>query len=490
MPCGKQKQSHELLQLYLIMRKKIYCLPLVIIVMIMAMTSCSTKSTDCAKYIPDDALAVIRIDVEQLSKKCGDGGEQLKSKMLEAISKDSKSTEAREKLKEIFDDPAETGIDLRVPVMTYIKQDDRNNEFGLVAAVRDKDKLTDLLNATAESESEKVKTEDDINYVYTGEKIMAYNSEVLCIKKFGRVSEAEAVADMKKLINGEYNYTFGESEAMKKMVAAKGVAQCLITGKVLTVAPEFREMRDMLPEELDLKDVANLLDLTMDKGEAALKFEFITSSDKWKDYMKKTEEAYRPIDSDLLEYASADGLAIVINPNGEKILSMMKEQGVNKTINDSNMEMVANVLSSIDGNIVISGLDFNFANPNLNVYAKTKDGAIAGILGMMFGNTFAVGYKDGVTYLLTQAGAEPFKSEKNTIKKSDAKGKRGYLRFNFESLKTNSNIKREAEIIAGSLDKFEISLEGDGKGEMRLTLRDKDKYPIEAISKIVTDFLN
>lgn len=368
----------------------------------------------------------------------------------------------------------------------------------MLGVVDDADKLTELLNSVAENESEKVKTKGDIAYVYEDENIFAFNDNTFCLKPVKGKGESEAAGEMTRLLGGEMNYTIGESDFVKKLLAADGVMQFLVNGEIYEAMPEYKSMmKQSLPEGADLKDVACLFDLSMDKGEATLKYEVLTASDVWKKAVEECDEVYKPISGDLLEYISADGMAFVLNCDGEGLFSYMDERGFAKIVGESNMQQAKSLITTVNGDIAfdLHDADMSAGIPTMALYARTKTSAIADVLDPLARGMARVGYKDGTTYCLTGSGNEPFAAPANAMRKNDAKGKRMYFLFNFDMLQELAKVGngQNAMIMATAaqvLEKAELTYEGDGKGEMRIAMRDKDKNPLEAITELVTNNLN
>lgn len=471
------------------MRKSISCLSLVIMMIIMTMTSCS-DTPEYAGMIPDDAMLVMRLDVKKIVEKSGTENGQFKDKMLEMLDGEEISAGLRSKLKAIIDDPAESGIDLRDPIIVYMTNNGGKTGGGMLGSIRDADKLAELLQMISKEQGEsELKTKDNLKYVYDKNFILAFNDDVLFLNPDCGNDESEAVKTAGDILAGKATDGNG---FVKKLLASDGEMQVLVTGKAYETIPAYRTIIQQLPEGADLKDVACLFDLTTEKGKAEIAYGILTASDAWKEVLKKYEEAYNPINGDLLEYISKDGLAIVMNCNGEKLMTNIEAQGIEKTIGKSGMLQARNIVTTLDGNIAIDIRSFDMSSgmPDVSFYAKSKNSVIADMAGGLLGEMAKTGYKDGTCYCLTGERNEPFKAPADVLDNSDAKGKLFYMRFNFDMLQKAARNTRGTSSMAmfatsQILETAEMTYESGGKGKITVTLRDKDKNPLETLSELL-----
>ena len=126
------------------MKQKTTKLALMLLVAVVAFTSCS-KSSKTARFLPDDAITM-RIDVKQILDKSkaadNDAVKQQLAKNLEAMGKNE---EAKAVLKAVAEDPAKAGIDLRQPLWVSANAEGKNAL--LVGELLDKDDFVKLLTA-------------------------------------------------------------------------------------------------------------------------------------------------------------------------------------------------------------------------------------------------------------------------------------------------------------------------------------------------------
>lgn len=464
---------------------------------LMTMTSCK-NTPKYVSMIPDDAVIVMRYDIRQIAEKSGAGNELLKNKLQEMMKGTEMSAETRGTVDKLLDDPAETGIDLRDPLVAYITAEDNMSGGALLGTIHDAEKLEELLNTISkEAGTETVKRSGDIRYCHEGGYILAFNDDVLCIKKMESFDERHAVADVKAVLSGKRRYAAEDNGFLSRLFDCDGIIQVLVMGDIYNKIPEMATAVKSMPEGLDVKDAAYLLDMTVGKGEVIVNGELLSSSGGWEKWIEKGDNLFAPINGDMLEYVSKNGLAVMLNCDGAKTLSFLKENGLLDKVGKDDTEMAFKLLSSIDGNIIIGMDKMNIGSgiPDVAVYAKTKDSSISDTFGALFKGKVNVGYKDNVTYCLTGTGNEPFRASQNPFGAGDVKGKLLYYYFNFTMLGEMSGKVRGGEAVAVNavkdiLEYGEISYGGKGKAQLRIVMRDKSKYPIEAIAEYLVKNIN
>ena len=113
-------------------------------VVLVCLASCSSKPKH-ARLISKDAFAVVQVNVKQIVEKAQAGDDKkVADKLKKEVEKMDVSAEAKAKLLKIVEDPAEAGVDLRKPVLFFF-EDPEKSSGGMVAALHDADKFTELL---------------------------------------------------------------------------------------------------------------------------------------------------------------------------------------------------------------------------------------------------------------------------------------------------------------------------------------------------------
>lgn len=467
------------------------CLPLfAAVALVLMLASCSSKPK-YADMIPANTVAILRVDAKTLAEQSSESGNLLTQKLKDSFAKEEMSMETKEKVMKIIDNPAEAGVDLRDAVLlcmgTNVEKD-----ITLLATLHDADKFEELLNLVAkESGQGQVKTKDQMKYLYTPSGMLAFNEDVLVVcPAMGGDQEQEAVANAEKILSGQNG---ADSKFVDKLLECDGALSVMVTGEVYNMQEEAKAlMGQALPKDLNLKDVAILADLSMDRGEAVVDYETLTSSEAWEKYQKTYEEMCGKLDGDMAKSLSKDGFALFCHLDGAKLLEVIKNNPAVAQAGEEAMKMLESIYGSIDGDVAIGldGYDPAMGIPSITAYMKTKDNGISTLLTTLAQGVVQTGYKDGYTYALTNKEAKPFDEAKNAFAKSDIAGKRAYVYFNFGLLRTiavaNGGSESQGMFVAAALfDVLEADYKGDGKGQVKLTLRDKTKYPIEAIAELL-----
>lgn len=459
---------------------------LVALVLVALLSSCS----DSPKYLdmlPDDAITLVRLDVKQMTEQSNFEKGGLKDKMLKLVAEDNMPAEAKKQIEKVVKDPAELGIDLRVPMMVSVTAD---QEVTLFAEMHNADKLKDFIKGLNAENSKKLTEKDGFTYYYANRAMIAFNDDVFCFGAAESQTEQEAIDKMKDLFSGKVT-KMKDRKDVQKLLASDGIAQMLIFGEALGSLPMAKQMTEMMPKGVNMKDASFLLNLSSQKGKASLSYEVITDSKEWKDYIAKSDEMVKPIDADYLEYISKDGFALMANCAGEKLLNYLQDSGMLNIMDGEQENIIKPFLSSLDGNIVvgIDKIDENSAKPSFVMYAKTKNDSFSKLANENFGTMGEIGYKDNTTYIIMSNTEKPMTPTKNGFSKGDVKGSL-YCYVNFDLFKPVINMSSgmDAIIIKSVYDVFstaELYYLGEGKCELTVSMRDSDKYPLEKISDYI-----
>lgn len=246
---------------------------LVALVLVALLSSCS----DSPKYLdmlPDDAITLVRLDVKQMTEQSNFEKGGLKDKMLKLVAEDNMPAEAKKQIEKVVKDPAELGIDLRVPMMVSVTAD---QEVTLFAEMHNADKLKDFIKGLNAVNSKKLTEKDGFTYYYANRAMIAFNDDVFCFGAAESQTEQEAIDKMKDLFSGKVT-KMKDREDVQKLLASDGIAQMLIFGEALGSLPKAKQMAEMMPKGVNMKDASFLLNLSSQKGKASLSYEVITDS--------------------------------------------------------------------------------------------------------------------------------------------------------------------------------------------------------------------
>lgn len=476
------------------MNRKLKKLSAFVAFLLMALLSSCSNAPKYADCIPDDSSVLVTFDVKQMAEQGNFENGTLKTKIQKLVDDESMSAEAKQKLKDVIDDPAQLGVDLRVPLLLAANVDAKSENLTMFAQLHSASKLKDFISAMAkDDESLKLQEKGELSYVALGDLVMAFNSDVLCMHK--NESAEQAIADIEAMLAGDKSKTIKDSKSLDKLFSANGIVQMLVRGSLFNSLQKLSPYPTPTIAGLDYKDVDMLLTLESKKGAAVITSEYITESDKWKDYIKKSDELLQPIDDDMLKFASKNGFAMIMNFNGAKILDYLNANGLLKDMNSEQKNMLQ-AMKAVNGDVVLSFDAFDIRNSNISfgMFAKTTDDSLVKLLEPIFGRQATVGYSDNLSYCVMRGGKQPLQAAENAVEKGDIKGKL-YCRFNFDMLKPIVGELYGGEAMGAKtvLDTFstaELSYLGDGKIELAFYMHDSSKSPLEIFSDQIVSYMN
>lgn len=487
------------------------------------LASCSKQQGQM--LVPDDALFVVRIDAKQASEKSGLTGD--KSELSKWIKKQIKEMgldkEVRDKVLAIVEDPTKSGFDLTEPVFLYAAGDiEREPDFGVVGTMASKSDLIDLIETL---DAFDVEESNGFSYCeFDRDAALIFNGDWFFAGKIDDVDDM--IATLKERAGGKGS--LDGNKAFDKMCNKKGVMQALFLGEGLENIPDFRQMMaSSMPDGLEMKDFASIIDFGLNPGEAILEAEFVPMSQEWQKYVDKSLKAMKSIDDAQAKYISDKGLSLFVNIDPKEILENIDKLAEALELDDEAAEMIEDVLDGFDGtaSLEFSGIKDN--QPCVSLYVGTKNDDALGLLLQNIGDVdefqevgdnqylfptdyeydwdsedfartptawAAVGFKDGMTYFSTDKESV-FSTPRQKYPVKEIKGKGLYLRFNADLFSTLADEadSSDAMLFKALADLFDYAecFNGDGAtGVMRIVMKDKKKTPVEAIADYVKKFLN
>lgn len=516
------------------MRIKHYLFGLCMLGIVALFSSCS-GTPDSAKLLNDESFLVFRIDAKQLYEKSGFAEDGKSKSEIKKIFKEMGGDDTKF-ITDLMDEPEKLGVNFAEPVFIGFSGD-RDFEVRVVGSVADEGKMTEFFKTFAD----KVDMDNDVEEVddyhcllFDSHSVLVYNNSNFMMRFYDRrmddPDEKNQVKDVKKLFEGDGSTKLLEDNDFQEMCSRGGVAQMLVRGKGLAELRDIDEVERDLPDGFELKDIAYLMELSIDKREAVLTGEFMPGSDVWKENLAKMDELFGAIQADFAQYISKENGAMMVNINGEKLLDMLKDLGVKKEMG-SDWRMLSDLIGSISGDAAIgvndiSGLDRG-KMPFISGYISTSNNKLISLVHDILEEDIRYsysskldetskdkyhlydtdsegqllfGYDDGCSYFaFGGSDAKAFGKVKKAFEKSDIKGKGVYAFFNFAIFNTikemmsdyQAESKVGLEYLVKWFDYAEFYLEGDNlKFVMRVTSRDADKTPIEAILENLSSFVN
>ncbi len=483
-------------------------------VVFVCLASCSSKPKH-ARLISKDAFVVANLNVEQIADKAQSGNaKNVADKLKKEVEKMDFSAEAKAKLLKIVEDPAEAGVDLRKPLLFFV-EDPEKSTGGMVAALHDADKLTELLNAMAKEENvDPVKETDGLFVLRPGgersEVGVVYDKDMLLI--LGG-NDADMVTEAQRRFKDEKDEGILARADFEEFCKAKGDAQLLVWGDLLNKIEDrdLDEMKRLIPANVNPADYSLLLDLNSEKGAVVLSAQTLALTDAAKQYAEEQAKMAGKIDAELLNYVSEKALFMfAANLKGEEVakqlLPIVKKQ---EYANATQVNLVETILKHINGNVVVACNSVSEKTPEVCVLVKVDDEkkvqeAVKTLGGSMLEEVepgqFSVmgmsylGVKDGILYVSMPHPVLSMAKPKQTIDEGAMKGNYFYCVLNMQGLLQNEFVKMQMErdrdfrMMKPALEKCKslefVGVEA-GKCELRLKMTDESKNPLEILVSMI-----
>ena len=494
---------------------------------VILLASCSKQNS--AKLIPDDATYVMRFDVMQTVEKSGMKGDksELKKWLKEMLSQSDMGKKMRDELLNIAEDPTKSGIDFTEPVYLYASLSKKGlAEFGVVGNMANRGDLTDLLNGIAkEADTDGVeKAKSGASYLELGsDGALIYTDDWFF---------AGMTNDVDDMIETLLNRAAGTGsldghKALEVMESKKGVMQFLMLYGGLSSMPEFRQVAELMPEGLDMEDLAAVADLELSRGETVITGEMVTLSKEWEKYMEKAHNMAKPISKEQVKYISDKGLSMLINLDTDNIFEFLERMAKQFEASEEDLAAVKEICEHFTGTASIDLYGISEGVPQLNAYVGTKDSqpldmALTSLLSdesvqKIGDNEYLVatdydydwdndynmnrtpkawgllGFRDGQSYFSTDKETA-FTAPATAYPTDRIKGRGVFARFNFQMLNDlqldDESVLAVFKEVANTFGEAECYYTDDMKSVFRLTNTDKTKTAIEAIVDLVKKFVD
>lgn len=357
------------------------------------LTSCS-KSSDLAKYIPDDAIVVVNADMNTLWEKIDvDNIDNIAFIKMARQELRSENPKIAELVDNIIKDPTAAGLNLKKDVSFYVTM-----QGSSMLCIMDKSsKFEEFLQDFAQSQGVKVEIVKEDGYKVVsidGSDLVVFNNKVAVV---GQNPDISLKLDKKNSMLKNKNYSaywknHGELSAWVNM------------GKVLDLANMFGgdALKGMPREAVNaMKEGSFSFNIIFDKGVLRLAFETQGIDPKiWKDYEQK-------FNADLIKYMPEKSyLAFSVPVKMEQLVKALESSTDDIDLNEKIVgeKTVKDLLLSFDGSFVASVFDW-VANKETSVMpmiAMAADVKDAATLKQMLGEA-GMTQKDGL-YVVSDFG--------------------------------------------------------------------------------------
>ena len=515
------------------MKKLSFVMTAVLALLLLA--SCSKKQG--SRLIPDNAIVVARFDLLATMEKTGMRGDDtsLKDELEKAIKKAGLDKEVRDKVLEIIDDPTASGIDFTEPLYAYFASNDkREPEGGLVGAMASKSDLTDLLQMVEENSDLSVEEYDGDGVMYLlldRTAALIYNDDWFYLGTVERDGyEPDVDATIETLLDrASGNSNIEEHKAFQVLNDRKGLMQLGFFGSGLEDLEGLDGMDDiknMLPEEIEMKDIAAVMDLIINDGEILIEAEAVPLTDEVKEYYEKSGEMMNTITDDLAKYVPKESSFILADIDVKTAFKNIRKVAEASGMRDRDLQQfdeVESIVNSLTGQAVVfldewdgesdpaimayvgtknSDLIDKLVSENMSADTILSDGLnryripvdydyeyVEGLDDWVMTPTkfMQVGWDKNLTYFLINTDKEAFARPQRSF--TDVKGIGMYARVSGKQLgqmvASESRNSELAEAVDDIVECIELYAETPTKGVMRLATNKKDKSPIVIVADYV-----
>lgn len=486
-----------------------------LLIAVITLASCSKSAPKYARLIDKDAPFVLSVNVKQIGEKAELGENKKVTKKLKDLLKDQGlSANTKKKLTNIIEDPAEAGVDLREPLLIFV-DDLKEGKGGMVGALHDSGKFTNLLTALAkESDSSAPEKDGELTKMMIGSSMLVYNDEWFYFNPQA-YDEDEAFDYISERFKSDDEQSIRSREDFKEMCKYDGDMQMLLSGVFYEQSLGYSDMallQKLMPSDLEMADFSTLFDLNTDKSEAELTIRALALTDNAKEYLKKNENWVKDINGELLKYVpKSSWFVAATNLNGEELYDIIRSSLKDSDeLSSKDIREIKKVLTSFNGDMIVccngaSGYDYT---PKMLFLAQVKDNKILDLVKdsyswektpsgsyTMYGGA-TVGVKNNILYFSNDESVSGLPSANGGVNTSDFKGKPFYAMLNFKQLLRLQNVRdmidnnvnaKAIKKITDSLDKMDFWLEDNTTVKMRLKLT-KDINPLALLSSVIEEF--
>ena len=497
-----------------------------------------TSSPEYGKMIPNDALFVMSMNVQEAAERSELGDATLLKEQIDKSLAHAKMPPAtREQLKEIMENPQKTGFDFREPIL-FFSAASFPNKYGLVGSVSDQDDLEDFFQMLyKEGVCTSVLETDGLRYTQFKDMVLAFNEEFFFATGMveGQTSVSEVLGGFQKLMALPAERSMQNNEVFGDMLERDGFMHMLYLGSGIDMlAKELHlseeEMQKMMPKEVQIEEIGCVIDVDLKKGEVSLVSEILPLSDQAEEWLdQKASEVYGNLEGTLTDYISQDALCFGYgNIQGAALFQQLKLYPDFLEAIEAEPEkgkVFENILSDFQGDIAFSVETAQTAAgvPEFSLFADTKeqswlhwvengelndvqkiddrtyawempdpqylayDQTARGTTDIPTVGTAVFGAKKGISYLLFGKSAKTFELVERPVQVNSEYT--GYFRLNAEQLLNLEFVKQQLGPIAflpykkvvGLFDYAEWYMEDGRKSTFRIVMRNKEQSPVKTV---------
>lgn len=516
------------------MIKKTVSKLLALIVLTALFAACS-KQVNYTSVIPSDASMVTAIDLKSLIDKAGlndKENEATKQQVMDALKKEM-SASAFQQMEKIMKNPAESGIDISVPV--YLFMSPAFSTPAIVAQVCDESALNASLETLVQEQVAQPVTEaDGYSFTVIGNGVLAFNDSAMLIASGENESQMEQLqASVSNLMKQEEENSIAKAAVFQKMQATKGDIKFFAS---MGAVPELykKQLNITLPQSIPWEDITLIAGVSFNNGEIVFTSEPYLENEEVKAMVQEQLAALKTPSHKFDKYFPASTLMLFnYSVDGAKMYDLMLHQyeEMSKSMTEYKQmvdmfkdENVKELICSLNGDITMGFTGVTMNIPTFVAYAEVKDAAaleklyqnrqslnlpkggftelnkneyaykLMGLLNIYFG------VKDNILYLTNDENVyRNFGTvEKESIDKApyaaEMKGSSAFVAINVEAILDLPAVKMAANMGGGKVQPY-INLASklsyfsayskDTTGQVTLCLKDKDTNALKQIVDIV-----
>ena len=250
----------------------------VLVIVALFLGGCADND-DYANALPNDAAAVVVLDLNSLAEKSGLSGEEnpaMKNRIVNLLK--SGLSGADDLINRIYDDPSESGIGLNKGVFLFAGRE--WSTTGVVAKVEDEGKLENLLDVISKQNlCAPVMETDGGHWTYMGKWIIAYSSKSLVLMsdtKSYDASKLERRASM--MLRQQDGEGFAGKKDFSELMAKKSDVGIWMSLDIMPREKLFM-MTAGISGGLSLSEVRGLMHLNLEKGKTVVEWKSLMEDD-------------------------------------------------------------------------------------------------------------------------------------------------------------------------------------------------------------------
>ena len=377
------------------MKKPLSSLPLFLLAILSVfLTACSND--EYKNVVPADATMVVSLNLQAFAQDDVDLNSSDAFSQFENVLDEIPNEDLRDKISEIFEDPASLGIDLRRPIYGFATKDQFIGFTMKVYKEKKVDKVFEFFSD--QSWCEDVEEEDGLKFTTLFESLaVVYDGDLLVgiIDTQENASERQLRRKLTKLIEQESSDRFFDADNPFDSVDEKAFCCTYTNGNFINYY-EGRDRRDIEELNANLKKATGLriTDLSIftsykfEGSELISQIQLLGNDDKALEKLEKLLACFQPLKGDYATFFPGEGSAIyAIGIDGKQLLKTLDKttRGITGANLRQNLDNAAretgvpiiDIFNALNGDVALTLTDYYsqywYNDPKFAVYASFTD---------------------------------------------------------------------------------------------------------------------